>query len=118
MEEKINGPKEAPAKQNNNLLAMLSHILALFFGWLPPLIILLVTKEEDIKNHCRMSLNWQLSFLIYAVISALLTFVVVGIFLLIALVVLDIVFCIMATIKASRWELWKYPLTIPFLKAK
>ncbi|MFU8796701.1 MAG: DUF4870 domain-containing protein [Dehalococcoidia bacterium] len=37
---------------------------------------------------------------------------------LVVLGVLDLIFCIMAAVKASRGELWKYPLSIPFLKAR
>ncbi len=104
--------------QSNNTLPILTHVLGLLTGWLGPLIILLATSEEPVKNHARMALNWQLSFLIYALVSGLLALVFVGFFLLIAVSILDLVFCIMAAVKAERGELWKYPVTIPFLKVK
>ena len=104
--------------KGNNTLPILTHILGLLTGWLGPLIILLATSEEPARNHARMALNWQLSFVIYAGVSAVLALVVVGFFLLIAVSILDLVFCIMAAVKAERGELWKYPVTIPFLKVK
>jgi len=106
------------AGQTSNSLPVLAHILGIFTSWLGPLIILLATGEERIKNHARTALNWQLSFIIYSIVSGVLTIVFVGFVLLGVLFVLDLVFCIMAAVKASRGELWKYPLTIPFLKAK
>ena len=111
------------AGQTNNALPVLAHILGLFTSWLGPLIILLATGEERIKNHARMALNWQLSFIIYSIVPcSILAFALItlagGIVLLFVPAVLDVVFCIMAAVKASRGELSKYPLTIPFLKAK
>lgn len=106
------------AGQTNNTLPVLAHILGLFTSWLGPLIILLVASEERIKNHARMALNWQLSLIIYSIVSSVLILVFVGFVLLGVLLVLDLIFCIMAAVKAGRGELWKYPLTIPFLQAK
>lgn len=104
--------------KENNTLPILTHVLGLLTGWLGPLIILLATSEEPAKNHARMALNWQLSFVIYALVSTLLALIFVGFFLLIAISILDVVFCIMAAVKAERGELWKYPITIPFLKVQ
>ncbi len=106
------------AGRGDNTLPVLAHILGLFTGWLGPLIILLVTKEERVKNHARMALNWQLSFIIYSIVSGILILAFIGFVLLGVIFVLDVIFCIMAAVKAGRGELWKYPLTIPFLKAK
>ncbi len=106
------------AGQSSNTLPVLTHILGLVTGWLGPLIVLLATSEEPVKNHARMALNWQLSLVIYSIVSGVLVFVVAGIFLLIAIYILDLIFCIMAAVKAGRGELWQYPLTIPFLKVK
>ncbi len=63
-----------------------------------------------------MIVNWILSAVIYALISLVLTFVIVGILGLIALSIVSIVFPIIGAIKANNGELWEYPLTIKFLK--
>ncbi len=97
-------------------LKVLTHILGLFAGFIGPLIILLVAKEEDVKDHAKKALNWQISVIIYMVVSFILVFVVIGFFLIPAVFVIDIVFCIMAAVKANNDELWDYPLAIPFLK--
>ena len=60
--------------------------------------------------------NIDCSVLIYSVISGILMFVVIGFFLLIALGVVAVVFPIIGAMKASNGEVWKYPLTISFLK--
>lgn len=102
-------------KQDDSSLKVLTHILGLLVGFLGPLIILLVTEDEEVKKHAKKALNWQISVIIYMIVSVILIFVIIGLFLLIALIIIDIVFCIMAATKASKEELWNYPLAIPFL---
>ena len=110
-------------------LPILTHIIAYLFGWLGPLIILLVTEREVVKQHARRALNWQLTYLLYffvlfiiLFISIPFTVVVVGFFtlalaimLLIALAICDIAFSIIAAVRASNDELYTYPLTIGFV---
>ena len=102
-------------EQDNNTLPVLAHILGLFSGFIGPLIILLVADKERDKDHARMSLNWQFSFIIYAVVSFALMLVLVGFVLFLVLIIVDFIFSIVAAVKASQGELWKYPLSIRFL---
>lgn len=102
--------------QNDNTLKVVTHILGFFTGFLGPLIILLVTKEENLKTHAKKALNWQISFFIYAIVSFILFIVLIGFLLIFAFIIMDVVFCIMAAVKAGRDESWNYPLAIPFLK--
>ncbi len=66
--------------------------------------------------HGKMVANFMISCLIYAVVSFVLTFVLIGILGFIALAVIGVVFPIIGGIKANSGELWEYPLTIKFLK--
>ena len=110
---------------NNRTLSILTHVLGLFFGFLAPLIILLASKEECVKKHSKNSLNWQLTYLLCVIIPFFLIFFLPQIFLVLAIIylfffvlmILDIVFCIIAAVKASNNKIWKYPLAIPFTKA-
>lgn len=113
---------------NNRTLSILTHVLGLFFGFLAPLIILLASKEECVKKHSKNSLNWQLTYLLCVIIFFIpffLIFFLPQIFLVLAIIylfffvlmILDIVFCIIAAVKASNNKIWKYPLAIPFTKA-
>lgn len=103
------------AKGNDKTLAVLAHILGLVTGFLGPLIIYLVAQDESAKHHAKYALNWQISLIIYLVVSIILIFVYIGFFTLIALMILNLVFSIMAAVKAGENVLWKYPLAIPFL---
>jgi len=111
---------------------VLCHATALFGGILPalahllgPLIIWLLKKDEfpEVDAHGKESLNFQISMLIYAAalgaISFVLLFVLIGFLLLPlfgVLYFLDIVLVIIASIRASEGRLYRYPLTIRFLK--
>lgn len=100
------------AKDN---MVILPHILGIFTGFIGPLITLLV-GEGKLKEHSKSALNWQISLLIYSIISGILVLVLVGILLLLILGVLNVVFCVLAAVKASDDKKWDYPMTIKFLK--
>ena len=97
---------------------MLCHLLGLFTSFVGPLIIWLLKKEEDpfIDNQGKEALNFQITMAIGWIVSALLTFVCIGAFLGIAVSVVDIIFCIIACIKANGGEAYRYPVSIRFIK--
>jgi uncharacterized Tic20 family protein len=99
-------------------LAQLSGFVVPFGSIVVPIIIWQIKKAElpEIDAHGKVVVNWIISGIIYAVVSALLCIVVIGIPMLLALIVLHIVFPIIGGVKASNGELWKYPLSIAFLK--
>jgi uncharacterized Tic20 family protein len=91
---------------------------------LGPLIIWLVKKDASpgVDAHGKESLNFHISWTIYAfvvaAVAAVLTFVLIGIFIwpLLAIGwVAMIVLVIIGSVKASNGELYRYPLTIRFL---
>ena len=101
---------------NDKNLGILAHVLGLLTSWVGPLILFLMAETDEVKQHARNALNWQISYAIYIIAGFILVFVIIGIFVLAVVVILDIVFCIRAAIKASKGEVWQYPLTIPFVK--
>lgn len=114
------GQQEQPGEisKDARTWAMLCHLLAIFAGFLAPLIIWLIKKDEDpfIDNQGKEALNFQITVAIAMVVSWLLLFVVIGCFLMPAVWIVDIVFCILATIKANSGELYRYPISIRFIK--
>jgi|SRR3972149_1958572 len=98
--------------------AMLCHLLAIFTGFIAPLVIWLVKKDEDpfIENQGKEALNFQITVAIASIISWLLCFACVGFVLLPAVLIVDIVFCILATIKANSGQAYRYPVSIRFIK--
>lgn len=89
-----------------------------FLGFIVPVVLWLMNRENSAKvdTNGKDIINFMLSWIIYALISGLLCIILIGIPILIALVVMEFIFIIMATIKANNGESWKYPMTITFLR--
>jgi uncharacterized Tic20 family protein len=103
--------------QDEKTMALLAHILTFVAGFIAPLVIYLVKRDESkfVSDHAKESLNFQISLCIYFFISFLLIFVLVGILLMIALGFFTLVLVIVACIKASEGKIYRYPFTIRFL---
>lgn len=97
-------------------LSILAGFAVPIAGLVVPVVIWQLKKDElpGIDQHGRNAVNWIISKLIYAAISAILVFAAIGIPMLIALGIMAVVFPIVAAIKAYNGEIWKYPLAIQF----
>jgi len=110
--------------QQEKTMAMLCHLLALaglvvpFGNILGPLIVWLMKKDtsELVNDQGKESLNFQISFTIYGFVAAILSLIVIGIPIAIALVVFWAVMVIMASIKANEGERYRYPLNLRLIK--
>lgn len=109
---------------DERMWAMLCHLSA-FAGYLVPfgnvlgpLIIWLIKKDQYafVDDQGKEALNFQISIMIWAAISAVLCFVIIGIPLLIAVIIFSIVMTIVAAIKANGGESYRYPLTIRLIQ--
>ena len=81
---------------------------------LGPLIVWLVKRGEsaEIDAHGKESLNFQISMLIYNVVAGILCLLLIGFALLAVLHVLNVVFVIIASLRASEGQMYRYPLTL------
>ncbi len=115
--------EESVGKEERNM-GVLVHILAFSMFVIPPgfvlgpLILWLIKREESafIDYHGKQSLNFQISCFIYLVVSALLMIAVIGFILVPAVLIFWFAFIIVAAVKTSDGEYYRYPLTIPFIK--
>lgn len=91
-------------------------VAGLFGGlaFLGPLIVLLVKGNESpwVRRQSVESLNFQISILIYAVVSAILLILLIGFLLLPAVLIGWLVLTVIGSVKASNGEDYRYPLTI------
>ena len=96
-------------------MAILSHVLTVVAGFLAPLIIYLIKKDEStfVKEHAKESLNFQITAFIIMIGLAI---TVIGILLIWVVGILALVFVILATIKASEGKLYKYPFNFRLIK--
>lgn len=101
---------------------MLAHLAALaayivpFGNVLGPLVVWLVKKDTSpyVDYHGKEALNFQLSILLYFLISIPIGILTCGIGFILtgAIVVFKLVMLIIAAIKANKGERYRYPLTI------
>lgn len=112
---------------------VLAHASALiqFIGipsFVGPLAVWLLRRQDPVvEPHAREALNFQLSLIIYfiagVVVAVIAALTIVGVLLsiliilfLFVLVVAEVVFAILASLAASRGELYTYPLNLNLVK--
>lgn len=105
-------------------MAMICHLSSFSgaLGLIPlgnivaPLIVWLLKKDDPyIDYHGREVLNFQISFIIYYIIAGLLCFVLIGFLILPVLGLINLIFTIVAAVRAKDGERYQYPMTIRFL---
>ena len=116
-------PGQQPlSPDQERLWAMLAHLLSIVaayiaLGFLAPLIVLLLfgPRSAYVRAHAVESLNFNLTWLLYAIIGVALAFLLIGIPILIALGIAYLVLVIIASVRANNGEFFRYPLTIRFV---
>lgn len=99
-------------------LSQLSSIVIPGLGFILPIVMWVVNKDrsDTIDQHGKVTANWLISLVIYYAICFILIFIVIGAFAIWVLALLNIIFAIIAALKANNGELWVYPLSIQFFK--
>ena len=99
-------------------LAVLTWVLGLFFSIIGPLIIWLIKRDESpfVDQAGKTVLNFNISYTIWIIVTALLSIILIGIPFLVAAGVMYLVFSIVGAVKANQGEQFTPWLTIPFLK--
>ncbi|MGA9854468.1 MAG: DUF4870 domain-containing protein [Gammaproteobacteria bacterium] len=107
-----------------NNWGMAAHLSALAGYVIPfgtiigPLVVWLMKKDEMpfVNSQGKEALNFQITMVIAALISIVLIIVVIGIFLLWAVAIIDLIFIIMAAIQASKGVDYRYPISLRLIK--
>ncbi len=115
---------DATISKEERTMGMLCHLIALVGFIIPlgsiigPLVIWLVKKDEMpfVNDQGKESLNFEITMLIGVIICLILTFVVIGLFLLVALGIYWLVFVIIAAMKANEGIAYRYPYAIRLIK--
>lgn len=100
---------------DNQTKSAIIHLSPLLSGFVGPLIAYIIVDDEYLKDSATKSLNWQITFTLYMIASAVLTIIIIGILTAVLAFILNILFCIKGSIRASKGELWSYPITYSFL---
>jgi uncharacterized Tic20 family protein len=106
------GPVSSPS--DDRTWAILAHVGQILFGFIPPLVIYLVKRDDSpfVRMHSAEALNFSITLLIAYLVSAVLVLAVIGIFLLLAVWICSIVFTVQAAVAANRLEPYRYPVNL------
>jgi len=114
-----------PGKEERNW-AMGCHLAAFGGYWLSfsfaqlivPFVVWLIKRNDGdfINDQGKEAVNFQLSLLLYTLICFILFFVVIGMFLILPLLIFGLICPIVAAVKASDGQAFRYPMCIRFIK--
>ncbi len=107
--------------QDQRILAAITHISAIFplgFGFVGPLIIYLIKKDEGgfVAENARNALNFQLTMLILNAIAWFLVIILIGFVMLWVLGIINVVLVIIAAWKSYEGYVYNYPFTIEIVR--
>ena len=118
--------EENTPKSEDKTLAMLAHVTPSLaslasvgiLGWLVPLIIWLVKKDESefVATEAKEALNLQLTLFVGMVVSLILTLVCIGWAMLLVFWLYGLVYGIIAGISAYEGKPYRYPMVIRLIQ--
>ena len=116
-------PSGSPGAEEKQwaLFAHLSSLVGLiipFGNLLGPLVVWLVKKDTlpFVNDQGKEALNFNITILIAAIISGILTLIVIGLLLLFMVGIAWLVLTIIAAIKVSNGETYRYPFALRLIK--
>jgi len=112
------------ANNDESNWGMFAHLSALagfiipFGSLVAPLIIWLTKGKESafVGEQAKEALNFQISMVIVFAVCFVLSFILIGLLLMGLAVIADLVFVILATLTASKGQLYRYPYTLRLVK--
>jgi uncharacterized Tic20 family protein len=121
--DNVTAPPPAPtgtAPADQRTMALVAHILGIFTWFIGPLIIWMINKDDSSKgfviDQAKEALNFQITITIAMLISFVLMIVIIGGLLAPLVGILNLVFCIIAAVKANNGEAYRYPFTLRLIK--
>ena len=106
------GPDEITS--DDKTWAVLSHLL----GWVLALVALLVKGNERpfVRDQAVEALNFDITLLIAMIVSFVLIFVVIGIFLIFVVAIGGLVLHIVAAVQSGKGVRYRYPINLRIIK--
>lgn len=95
---------------------MLTHLSGIILSFVVPLIIWLINKDKTDKgflnDQAKEALNFQITIAIAFFISSVLTVILIGLLLLPLVWIVNLIFCILAGMKANEGVSYRYPFAL------
>ena len=103
---------------DDKTMAMLAHLLGIVIGFVGPLIIWLIKKDQSkfVDYHGKEALNFQITVLIGYIVSSILSMVLIGCITGVIVWIASLIWCIIGGMAANKGEYYKYPITLRLIK--
>jgi uncharacterized Tic20 family protein len=110
--------QKTEVSQDAKNMGMLCHLLGLFTCFLGPLVLWLIQKDKMpfVDYHGKEALNFQITVMLASMVAGISFLCIIGIVLLPAVGLADLILSIMACVAASRGEYYKYPVCLRLIK--
>jgi hypothetical protein len=106
--------------QDDKTMALIGHLSGIVAGFIGPLVIWLINKDKADKDwlndQAKEALNFQITIFIAHMVAGVLWMVLIGMLITPALVLANIILCIMAGMKANEGVAYRYPFAIRLIK--
>lgn len=111
-------PPQPLSQSDEKMWATLIHVGGIFFGFWAPLIGYLVFKDRGqfIRQHATTALNFHITMSIGLAVGVVLSFIGIGLLVILAVYALMITFGIIAAMAANNLQFYRYPIAIEFIK--
>lgn len=116
-------PPPAPTgtpPEDQRTLALITHLSGIVLGFIVPLIIWLVNKDQSgkdfINDQAKEALNFQITLLIVYVVGIVLSIILIGALINFAAWIACIVFSIIGGLKANTGVAYRYPFALRLIK--
>ncbi|HYV39958.1 MAG TPA: DUF4870 domain-containing protein [Gemmataceae bacterium] len=116
------GPLQIESTPDDRNMAFISHLVGGFIGFIVPLIIWLIKKDQSkfVDDQGKEALNFQLTILIgHVVLVPVMCIPVAGLIAIplhLALRVFSVVFGIIGGMAAQKGEVYRYPIALRMIK--
>lgn len=112
-------PSGAPS-DDQKTLALITHLSGIVLGFIVPLIMWLINKDQPdkafITDQSKEALNFQITLLFVYVVGIVLTIILIGALINMLAWLACIVLSIIAGVKAQQGEAYRYPFAIRLIK--
>ena len=94
-------------------IAVIVWIGTIFLSIVPGLVVYLVKKDDAyVLDQSKEALNWAITVLLLFVVGAILTWILIGFLVYWAVVVANLVFCVLGAIAASSGKQYRVPFAL------
>jgi uncharacterized Tic20 family protein len=102
-----------PSNDDKNI-ATVTHLGGTVFSFIPGLIVWILKKDDSayIADQAKEALNFQITVLIAQFIAGILAIILIGFLFMGIIWILNVVFCIIASIASSKGEAYRYPFCL------